>query len=93
MEDKMAISEWRKDENGVILHPIVGFETAVRPTAIGVRLMLGDRSGAGGAAVGSTQLVFSAEQARALAKALMDGADHAEQSARTLVGSQSMTRN
>ena len=76
----MAISEWKKDEQGIILHPVVSYEVVVRPpTAIGVRVGLGDRSGVVGAPVASTQLVFSPEQARALAKALIGGADLAEQ--------------
>lgn len=72
----MAIKEWKKDEKGVILHPITGFEAVFRANMVGVRMLLGDRSG--GTSVGSTQIGFSPEQARALAKALEDSAERAE---------------
>lgn len=81
----MAISEWKKDEKGgVILHPIAGFEAVFRPNVVGVRVLLGDYSG--GRSGASTQIGFSPEQARALAKALTESAERAERSSTTAEG-------
>ena len=77
----MAIEDWKKDEKGVILHPLAGYTVAIFRGTIGVRLLLADRSGAAGTPVGTAQISCSPEEARALARSLIEGADRAGKSA------------
>lgn len=77
----MAINEWNKDDKGVILTALAGYEIAIfRHAVIGVRVLLADRSLTPGAPLASTQLSCSPDQARALAKSLSEAADRVEES-------------
>jgi len=75
----MPIEDWNKDDKGVILRPVAGYEVAIfRHTVVGLRLITADRLGSAGAPAISVQVGCSPEHARALARSLTEAADRAD---------------